>query len=163
MLQKLQNTWQVRSFRERLLLGGGLGFLLLATLYAYVWQPMQQQRARLHASLPALRAQAQTMHAQMAEVKALRAQAPAAGNSDLRSTLAQSAQAQGVTLGGIVMQDASHAEVHLPPCAYLKVTAWLMQLQEQYHIRPQTVQLKATAEPGMVTGQVVMLAAGAQS
>lgn len=162
MLQTLRITWQARNFRERLVLGAGTGFLLLAILYAYLWLPMQQQRANLQASLPALREQAQRMHTQMAEVKDLRTHAIPAGNSDLRASLAQSAQAQGLALGNIVMQDTGHATVQLPTCAYLKVMAWLLKLQDQYHIRPQSVQLKAAGTPGMVSGQLVLLAPGAQ-
>ena len=58
MKERFQQFWKQASPRERWLIGGGFGLLLVVVLIFYVWQPVGRDRQKLRATLPQLRANA---------------------------------------------------------------------------------------------------------
>ncbi len=58
VIERAREWWQARAPRERLVYGLGAGALVVASLWAYVWLPVQDDRARLAVTVPKLRAQA---------------------------------------------------------------------------------------------------------
>ena len=79
MIERAREWWRARAPRERLVYGLGAGALVAASLWAYVWLPVQGDRARLATAVPKLRAQAAETTRESAEVEHLRAAARGRG------------------------------------------------------------------------------------
>ena len=86
-MQAMREYWAKLTERERLILGGGAAFLILALLYLLLWQPLLDARTRLAKLLPR---QQQTL--QTAQLGG----APAAAMLDVEQVLAQAGGASGI-------------------------------------------------------------------
>lgn len=146
--------WRERSSRERWVIGGGLSVLLLAALYAYLWQPMSEQRQRMRMRLPELRAQAAAMRSQAQEVARLKAMRtvtaiPAGG---LQGALETAAQAEGMrdAISQISPQAGNRARVVLAAVNFDQWLKWVAHLQTQSRVHLESCHIEALEQPGMV-------------
>lgn len=146
--------WKERSSRERRAIGGGLTVLLLAALYAYLWQPMNDQRQRMRARLPELRAQAATMRSLAPEVPRLKAMRmvaaiPAGG---LQGALETAARAEGMhdAISQISPQPGNRARVVLAAVNFDQLLKWVAHLQTQSRVHLESCHIEALEQPGMV-------------
>lgn len=160
MIDQLREWWRARNARERWLIGGGGALVLVAVLWAYVWAPIASERARLIASLPALRVQAQHVAGQAAEVERLRTAARSRTESGPPQRAIEDAmKAAGFADGfaGVAALGGGRFQVNLgvvPFDALLRVVA---QLAERHGLAVETIALKATNEAGKVRVESLVL------
>lgn len=158
MKDRFQQFWKQSAPRERWLMGGGLALLFSALLYFYVWQPVNQGRHKLRASLPQLRANAQQMHSDAAEASRLKtlpavAALPPGG---LRGAVEQLAASYKLPLAQLSAEGGERISLTMASVSFDNWVRWLGQLQTQYQIRLESSQIEALPQAGMVKVQAVL-------
>jgi general secretion pathway protein M len=160
MIERLRDWWSARNARERALIGIGGGALAVALFWAFVWAPLEADRVRLAAAMPALRAQAQQVALQVAEVERLRAAARTRGGGvpsqpAIEETLKTAGLRAAVT--GISVLGGGRVQVNLGIVPFDALVRALAQLTESHGLAVETIGLKATGEPGMVRVESLLL------
>lgn len=163
LLEQLYGRWRTLQPRERIMLGGGGALALVMLAYALVWSPLQRDLTHLRTAVPKERAQLMQMRAQVREIAALRANAPAAGNSsNLLSTLERSAQEHKLRqyITRMEPDTVSGVRVSLDAVAFSALLQWLADLQKESGVRADTATIAAQADTGIVNARLVLRAAG---
>jgi general secretion pathway protein M len=160
-MNELKLFWQARTTRERMTLLVGGGLLLVALLYAFVWQPISRERQKLHVALPELRAKAAQMKLDAQEIQRLKG-ATTAGAQNIRGAIEQSAQASGMRdkLTSTDVLDKSRARVTLSDVPFDQFLAWLDRLQQDGHVRLEAGQVEALPQTGHVKVQATFTLPG---
>lgn len=140
------------SARERrVLLIGGV-FLVLALLYAFLWEPGLQARERLSGALPRLRAQLEDMKLQRQEVEALRKRLGAAPQgADLRALVRASVERSAIRAS--VERIEWRGEQVLVVASAVEFDPWLewvRGLQRELGVRVVGAEVRALPQPGRV-------------
>lgn len=161
MKQALQQFWQARSPRERMIIAAGCGGLLAALFYAYLWQPMAEERKRMQARLPQLRVEAAQMRQQVDEATRLRALQPAASAS-LQGALEQAAAAEGMrdAVTRVTPQADRRARVELASATFDAWVKWAARLQKDAGVRLESCRIEALGA-GKVRVEAVFAQGGA--
>ena len=163
LLEQLRGRWRTLQPRERIVLSGGGTLALIMLGYALFWAPLQRDLSHLRVAVPKERAQLLQMRAQVREVAALRARAPAAGNnSNLLSTLERSAQEHKLRqyITRMEPDPVNGVRVSLDAVAFSALLQWLADLQRQSGVRADTATIAAQADTGIVNARLVLRAAG---
>lgn len=151
MKAALRKLWRSRAPRERMVIAV-LAVVVAAAAYVWLLQSAGQGRAKLTASVAALRTQAALLDQQAAEYARLRAAPAAAAASDLR-TLVQ-ARADAARLSGALTRieaaDPDHVRVTFGAVSYADWLGWVAALQAQ-HVRLEAARIEALAAPGLVS------------
>lgn len=152
--------WHGLNARERRTVSLGSAVLLAGLGYAFVWQPLAQERVRLRAALPGLRAQAAQFQSSGEEAQRLKAAAvvnPSA-QTGLQQVLEESAAAAGLhkALERIVLESADRATLMLNSANFDKWLEWQAQLQTVQHIRLESCVIETHAQTGLVKIQAVV-------
>ncbi|MFY9259478.1 MAG: type II secretion system protein M [Gallionella sp.] len=144
--------WQNLLPRERWIMAGGGGVLLVALLYAYFWLPLHQQRQKLQEILPRMRLQATQLQTARDEVLRLKTQVGtgAQSNLPLQQRLTASATAQGLTLLKVDMTGEQSAVLVLDDVAFDEGLRWLHVLQTQQGLRLVAGDITRNAQVGRV-------------
>ncbi len=144
--------WQNLLPRERWIMAGGGGVLLVALLYAYLWLPLHQQRQKLQEILPRMRLQATQLQTARDEVLRLKTQVGtgAQSNLPLQQRLTASATAQGLTLLKVDMTGEQSAVLVLDDVAFDEGLRWLHVLQTQQGLRLVAGDITRSAQVGRV-------------
>jgi type II secretory pathway component PulM len=149
----LAGSWDARSARERAVLVAGAALIVLAALYAFLWEPGLAARARLGAALPKLRAQVEDMRLQQKELGQLRKSLAAkTAPADLKALLQSSAA------GTAFAASVERVEALSPGRALFAAGAvgfdawleWVEALQRDSGVRVETCRVLALDQPGMV-------------
>lgn len=150
--------WQNLLPRERWILAGGGGVLLVALLYAYLWLPLHQQRQKLQEVLPRMRTQAAQLQTARDEVLRLKAQGGTAAisNLPLQQVLNTSATAQGLTLLKVDMTGERSAMLVLENVAFDDWLRWLHLLQTQQGLHLATGKITRSTQVGRVNIQATI-------
>lgn len=161
---RARELWIERSARERLLVATAAGLVALAALHALLWAPALAARQRLAVSLPALRAQVDTMRRQEQEIAALRsrvAAAPKIANlaEALRSSLAQAPFAKTVERVESVADDRAQVLAVAEFGAWL---LWVHGLQADLGVRVVSCIIAPAGPEGSVRVQAVLAAPSAR-
>lgn len=161
MKAQLLDFWHARTTRERRILGGGALLLIVLFGYAWLWLPVQRERAQLHQDLPALRVQALQVAADRQAVAALRAQPAAPAGGDLASRVDGLAVAGGLRarIDAIVPLDAQQVRVRFTDVPFDEWVAWLDTVQKA-GVRVEHARAEASGEPGMVRAETVLTVGG---
>ena len=164
-IANLEQLWRERNPRERWLIGLGLPLLLLALLYAYLWLPVQKERARLQRTLPELRASAAQLHQQAQEVQTLRQRVPAseaaANPADPVTVMRQAATEAGLPAPQIQPDNTGRLRVRFEQVTFNPLIQWLDILQRQHGLKVETLELGAAAGgPGRVNAQIAFAGGG---
>jgi general secretion pathway protein M len=159
MKEQFLAFWRSRDPREQKLLAGGAFLLSLALLYAYVWQPIRQQRDHLRQQLPVMNGQLAQMKTQAREIAELKASAAAALPGSVAEILNQSAVPAGIKgeLTQVTPIASDRAQVTLNSVAFDKWLGWVKILQTQYALRIESTQVAAASGPGIVRVQAVFV------
>jgi general secretion pathway protein M len=153
--------WRQRTQAERRTLTLGGAVLAIALLYAFIWHPLSQERQRLQASLPQLRAAAAQMRIQSAEVTSLRNQPKKNFGNSLRSALDYASAHSNVGAPSqTIPLDAGRVRVEFNAAAFDSWIDWVNLLQTEQGIRVESAEIIALAEPGMVKIKAVLASAG---
>jgi len=162
MKQGFTAFWQQREPRERAILAGGAALLLVALLYAFVWEPITQDRKRLQTRVPQLIASARQIEQDAAEIERLKAlpRAPVSAQG-LQSAIEQAAVAGNVRekITRVTTESNNRSRVQFAEVAFDQWLAWVATLQNEQRIRVEAAQVEALAEPGMVKVNAVFVSA----
>ena len=155
-----QAWWQVRAPRERLVYGLGAGALLVASLWAYVWLPVQDDRARLAAAVPKLEREAAETVRESAEVDRLRAAARARGAVPQGAIeAAMKAAGFGDAYAGVSPLGEGRVQVNLRTVPFDDLVRTLAALGERHGVAVETAALRAAGEGRVQVESLVLRAA----
>jgi general secretion pathway protein M len=157
MLEQLREWWQARDARQRALIAIGGAALAVAALWAYAWEPLAADRARLTTALPTLRAQAQQVAQQAAEVDRLRAAARSRGGPASQSAVAETLKAAGVGVTGVAVLGGGRVQVNAGVVPFDALVRAIAQLAAAHGLAVETIALKAAGEPGKVRVETLVL------
>lgn len=162
MKSKLLTFWQARNQREKKVLIFCALFLFAVFLYAYVWQPGERARSRLHELLPPLRLNDARMHEQAKEIRLLRKSLPAPGQSaDLKKDLDASAVRHKLRdrIGVLSVDTAGRAHLSINAIAFDDWIRWLDALQRENRLRLESSHIVTLSDPGMVKVEATLASA----
>lgn len=146
--------WSGRPAQERLLLLWAAAIILPIVYYTVLWEPAHRAVAKLHTTLPALQAQHIKLNDQAAEVEALnhRPQLSALDVTALKSSIEASAQRHQLRslINSLEVQEPNGIRIAIDSIAYVELIAWLRELQQEQHIRADSLSISALPQAGMV-------------
>jgi len=161
-METLRELWNAREPRERRVIGAGFVLLALAVVWAYAWEPVVADRARLVDALPRLRVQAALVSVQGGEVERLRSAARArSGAPAPEAAIAEAAKANGVGDAATAVTSLADGRVQVsmravPFDALVRVLA---QLAASHGYAVESIALRAAPEPGRVQVETLVLRA----
>lgn len=131
MKQIVLDYWNARNPRERLILMAVGGLVLLGLLYAYLWQPIADERDQLRKSLPQLQSASAQMQASADEAEQLKTKTAASGNVNVMSSIETSAKARNLRekLSAVSAVDATHVRIVSENIAFDDWLGWTKELQ----------------------------------
>ena len=144
--------WHGLERRQRQIIVGGAGVAIIALLFAYVWLPLERERAQLATHLPQLRARLADMQRQAEEIKLVRSAPPVAITTRALDAQALRAAFSGseVTVSALGNQ---RFKLLIAATAYSTWIDELKRLQSQSAVRVDEatlISLAEAAQPGMV-------------
>lgn len=155
--------WRQRTQAERRTLTLGGAVLAFALLYAFIWHPLTQERQRLQAALPQLRAAAAQMRIESAEVARLRSLPQKNFGNNLRSAVEYANAHSNIGAPSQLMPlDAGRVRIEFNAVAFDSWIDWLNILQTEQGVRVESAEVLALAEPGMAHIKAVLASAGAR-
>ena len=161
-----QRYWASRTARERQALALATWVLLPLIAYWLLWQPAHTARKKLHATVPIMRVQAERLRDQTTEVARLRhAPHPAVLNaSTLKSTIEAAAIAHQLrdAISTLDMQEPNAVRITFAAISFEQWLDWLRELQQEQHIRVESVGVAALPQVGMVKVSATLTNGGAQ-
>lgn len=146
--------WDGRAARERRAIA--LATLGLSPFLAYflLWQPAYVANKKLRVAIPAMRAQAAHLRTQMAEVEMLnhRPHPAILDATSLRAAVEASSLRHKMrdAISSLDAQEPNAVRVTLASVSFEEWVNWLRVLQQEQHIRPESVGIAALTQPGMV-------------
>jgi len=159
--ESVARFWHGLNARERRTISLGSAVLLAGLGYAFVWQPLAQDRVRLRAALPGLRAQAAQFQSAREEAQRLKAVVSAnpSAQTGLQQVLEESAAAAGLqkVLERIVVESADRATLMLNSANFDKWVEWQAQLQTVHHIRLESCIIETNDPTGQVKIQAIVV------
>ncbi len=154
-------AWDDRLPRERQTIA--LGLLLLLPLLAYfaLWQPAHRAVAKLQSTLPVMRAQAGQMKWQAEEAEALRLRPqPALLDATTLKALVEASVAQyqlGGTMERLDLLEPNGVRIAFSAVPYAQWLRWARHLQEEQHVRIDSLDVAALPSPGLVKINVTLV------
>lgn len=158
--------WDGRAARERHAIA--LGTLILSPLLAYflLWQPAHVATAKLRAGVPAMRAQAAHLRIQAAEAETLRHHPrPAVLDAGMLKTAIEESAVRHQMRNAMTSLDAQQpgaVRIALAAVSFEQWLSWLRSLQQEQHIRAESVGIAALPQAGMVRINATLTNGGAQ-
>ena len=164
-LQALKKRhWDGRATTERRALM--LGALALAPLVAYflIWQPAHQASAKLRVLVPAMRAQAARLHTQAADAEAMRHRPHPAvlDAAALKTAVVESALRHQISISSLDAQPPNAVRLTMNSIAFETWLSWLRSLQQEQHIRAESVGIAVLTQSGMVKVSATLTNGGTQ-
>jgi type II secretory pathway component PulM len=162
-VEAIKELWRAREPRERVVIAAGLGALVLALAWAYAWDPIVRDRARLAKALPTLRAQAQSIATQGTEVERLRNAARSRGTPAAPDAgVGEAAKALGLAeaIGTVTAAGEGRVQVAMKPVAFDALMRLLGELGARHGLAIESLVVRATPEPGRVQVETLTLRSG---
>lgn len=165
-LKLKKQHWETRSAHERRTIVAGT--LILSPLLAYflLWQPAHVASAKLQASVPSMRIQAERMRTQAKEAEMLRHRPrPAMLDVDkLKTALEESALRHhlGDSLTNLEVQRPNAIHLTIDAISFEQWINWLRSLQQEQHIRADSIGIVALPQSGMVKVNATLINGGMQ-
>ena len=147
--------WDERAYQERRTIA--LGTLVILPLLAYflLWQPAHDALAKLHATLPQLRIQAEQMRLAAQQVEDLRHRPKLAvlDSTAVKNAVEESADRHQLrtSLSSVTAQEPNGVRITLSAVSFEKWLSWLRELQQSQHIRIESVSVTPLTAAGMVS------------
>ncbi|TAJ77824.1 MAG: type II secretion system protein M [Gallionellaceae bacterium] len=146
--------WSGRPAQERRMIVWAAAVLLPVVYYFLLWQPAHRTVAKLHETLPVLQAQAAKLNDEAAEVDALRhrPQLAALDAAALKTSVEESAQRHQLrtAINTLEIQESNGVRVTCDAISFTAWMAWLRDLQQEQHIRADSISISALPQTGMV-------------
>jgi general secretion pathway protein M len=162
VIEHLREWWRARAPRERAVIAAAAAALAVAALWAYVWVPIEADRARLVEALPRLRAAAQGLAREAVDVERLRAAVRARGAMAApQATIEETLKASGLGDGyaGVTALGDGRVQVNLRAVPFDALARVVAQLAETHGLAVERVALKASGEAGKVQVETLVLRA----
>lgn len=161
-----EQYWTTRPAHERRLLLAVGAVVLPFLAYALLWRPAHQEVAKLQLLLPAQRIQAASMQQWAKEIDELRhrpAIAVLAPNA-LRAGVEESAVRHQVraAINSIEVQEPNGVRVVIDAMSFARWLDWLRSLQQEQHIRVESLAITSLQETGMVSIRATMVSGPSQ-
>lgn len=158
--------WDDRAARERRAIIVGALALSPLLVYFLLWQPAHVASAKLRASVPAMRAQAAHLRTQAVETETLRHHPrPAILDADaLKKAIEESAVRHQLrdTITSLDAQQPNAVRITLAAVSFAQWLNWLRSLQQEQHIRAESVGIAAMPQAGMVKVNATLTNGGTQ-
>jgi general secretion pathway protein M len=150
-------AWAARPARERQAIAAIAFAVATVLLAAFVWLPLERQRARLAAEVPRLAASVATMERQAAEVARIRS-LPATPAAATAAPAAAMATALGARLPGAQVTPLDDKRVRLAgsDVPYGAVLETLAAAQSGFGLRVDTARIEALPAAGRVRAELVL-------
>ena len=165
-LEIKKRYWDSRTARERQTLA--LTALVLLPLLAYLllWQPAHTALTKLRASVPVMRVQAAQLRVQAAEVAMLRHRPhPAVLDAGaLKSAVEASAGRHQMrdAISTLAAQEPNAVRITLDSVSFEQWLRWLRALQQEQHVRAESVSIALLPAAGMVKISATLTNGGTQ-
>ena len=128
--------------------------LLPIAYYLLLWQPAQRAVAKLHSTLPTLQAKAIKLADQAIEVDALRhrPQLAVLDTTALKSSIEDAAVRSHLrtSITSLEAQEPNGVRITCDAISFATWLAWLRELQQDLHIRAESVSVSALPQTGTV-------------
>ena len=158
--------WNGRAARERRAIVVGALALSPLLVYFLLWQPAHVASAKLRASVPAMRAQAAHLRTQAVEAETLRHHPrPAVLDADaLKKAVEESAMRHQMrdAITSLDAQQPNAVRITLAAVSFEQWLNWLRNLQQEQHIRAESVGIAALPQAGMVKVNATLTNGGTQ-
>lgn len=153
-LELKKRMWDGRSASDKRALRIAATVLVPVLGWLLLWQPAHTATEKLNIEVPKLRAQAAQMQAQSEEAQALR-HAPHLARLDaiaLKTAIEESAMRHQLreALATIEAQQPNGVRITLVAVSFEQWLGWLRNLQQEQHIRAESVAITALPQAGMV-------------
>jgi general secretion pathway protein M len=151
----LLQRWRALSKKEQTFLGVTSALFALLFLYAFLWLPIDQGRARLAAEILSQNNSLLQMQSQAAEIERRRNHYRLSAQSidSLQTLLAASAKSRGITLDNLTAASKSGnnaVDFSIKQIDFNSWVAWVDALQSEDGIRLAACTLKPAGKPGQV-------------
>lgn len=163
-MNRVLEYWRTRSLREKQFLAFGGALILAAILGLYVIAPLNKERARIRAALPALRQEAAALESAALEVNRLKPRVSAPITiSDMQMTLRESATSMQIDSSNLVINQsgAGRARITLNGVSFNRFANWIDALQRIHKLRVNAALIRALPESGMVAIEAEVIAPAA--
>ncbi len=153
-MSALSNAWDQRSSRERAVLGWIVAIAVIALLVAFVWLPLERQRARLVEEMPRLRDSVAALEREADNVRKLKAMPVRAGTATPVAALAGAPP----TLAGaqVAPLDDRRIRVTGADVGFAALIDWIGSVQASHGLRVDSARLEALPTAGRVRVELVM-------
>lgn len=146
--------WGRRSAQERRMITVASVLLFPVVYYFLLWQPAHHAVAKLNSMLPTLQAQYTKLLAHAAEVDTLRhrPQLAALDTMALKSSIEDAAVRHHLraSITSLEAQEPNGLRITCDAVSFATWLAWLRELQQEQHIRADSVSISALPQTGMV-------------
>ncbi len=162
LIEKLTATWATLDRRERLIVTGGAGLLLVLFFWLLVWEPLAGSVTRLENDKRALTETRIWMQQAVQEAQALKARAGTAGRippgQSLLAVLDQTAQAAQIK-GSVKRMEPRgdrSVQMQIDSVPFNALILWLGQIGKQHGIAPTHASLERTDAPGVINAKLTL-------
>lgn len=157
--------WQTRPRQERQIMLFAAAILLPPLFYFALWQPSHHAVTQLNQRMPKLNLQAVKLAEQAVEIEKLRHRAPLANLSvaEWSANIEASATRQQLRAAlKSVVPEGHLVRISSDAIEFAKLQSWLRELQQEQHIRVESIEIKALAQTGMVQLNATLVYESAQ-
>lgn len=149
-----QRAWAGRTPQDRRALAIAAAVLVPSLTYAVLWHPAHEAIAGLQSQLPDMRMQVAIMKREAGEVELLQAQAkPAVLTSTAMKTAVENSAAEFQLRSSIESLDGiepNGVRITFSSVPFAQWLSWMRHLQQEQHIRVNTLSVVALQTEGMV-------------
>lgn len=161
-----QRYWVSRSAQEQKIIKFSAWALLPVVAYLLLWQPAHIAVQKLHVSVPAMYVAAERLRAQASEVEMLRHR-PKPALLDavaLKSAVEESAGRHGLreAISTLDLQQPNAVRISLAAVPFEQWLRWLRAMQQEQHIRADSVSVAMLPQTGMVKISATLINGGNQ-
>lgn len=161
-----KNNWDLRSPQERKALKYAAWALIPVLIYLVLWQPAHTSVNKLHVTVPAMMVEAERLRAQADEVEVLRHR-PKPALLDavaLKSAIEDSALRHNLreTISSLDLQQPNAVRISFASVSFEQWLRWLRALQQEQHIRADSVSVAMLPQAGMVKISATLINGGSQ-
>jgi general secretion pathway protein M len=152
--------WEARTEQERKLLTVGGAVVVLALIYAVLFAPAYDGRARLRTELPVLRQEAAEIQGLAREAQQLKGRSGVQVPPMTRTSLTTSLSARSLTAQSVSMT-GEYAKLAFKEVQFAGLVTWLDAIRAENRIAVQDAIITPLAAPGVVDATITLRQAGA--
>lgn len=161
-----KRNWESRTVQERKVLKLAVWVLTPVLVYFVLWQPAHNAVQKLHASVPVMYMEAERLRIQAGEVEMLRHR-PRPALLDaiaMKTAIEESASRHSLreAMSTLDLQEPNAVRVSFASVSFELWLRWLRALQQEQHIRADSVSVAVLPQAGMVKISATLINGGTQ-